>query len=94
MAKGHRGRQQTTQANGPSGKSNKSAAVDKENANDTHNNLQSGKGRNRNREKPKIIVSFSFFVSTPFQSVSMSARDAWLSNGSKKLNRQVSYFSV
>lgn len=55
MAKGHRGRQQTTQANGPSGKSNKSAAVDKENANDTHNNLQSGKGRNRNREKPKII---------------------------------------
>jgi hypothetical protein len=59
MAKGHRGKPQTAEANnGPAKAKTNNKAADKENSTDTQN-LQMSKGRNRRGDKPKLIVSTS-----------------------------------
>jgi len=55
MAKGHRGKPQTAEANnGPAKAKTNNKAADKENSTDTQN-LQMSKGRNRRGDKPKLI---------------------------------------
>ena len=59
MAKGHRGKPQTAEANnGPAKAKTNNKAADKENSTDTQN-LQMSKGRNRRGDKPKLIVRTS-----------------------------------